>query len=102
VANGCRNPSGAAEADGGLWHAYRRKWATERKHLPLKDVAAAGGWNDVATLLKVYQQPDPATLLVVMSEPRKVSEHISADVRKTGTGLRSKKRRTRKCMRRFK
>jgi hypothetical protein len=24
----------------GLWHPYRRKWATERKHLPLKDVAA--------------------------------------------------------------
>lgn len=64
--------------DGGLWHAYRRKWATERKHLPLKDVAAAGGWNDVDTLLKVYQQPDPATLLIVMSEPRKVSESISA------------------------
>jgi hypothetical protein len=30
--------------DGSLWHAYRRKWAIERKHLPLKDVAAAGGW----------------------------------------------------------
>ena len=64
--------------DGGLWHAYRRKWATERKHLPVMDVAAAGGWNDVDTLLKVYQQPDPHTLLVVMSEPRKVSESISA------------------------
>jgi hypothetical protein len=64
--------------DGGLWHTYRRKWATERKHLPLKDVAAAGGWNDVDTLLTVYQQPDPATLLMVMSEPRKVSERISA------------------------
>jgi hypothetical protein len=28
--------------DGSLWHAYCRKWAIERKHLPLKDVAAAG------------------------------------------------------------
>jgi integrase len=64
--------------DGGLWHAYRRKWATERKHLPVMDVAAAGGWNDVDTLLKVYQQPDPQTLLVVMSEPRKVSELVSS------------------------
>ena len=63
--------------DGGLWHAYRRKWATERKHLPLKDVAAAGGWNDVDTLLKVYQQPDAHTLLAVMSEPRKVSEVLA-------------------------
>lgn len=49
-----------------------------RKHLPLKDVAAAGGWNDVDTLLKVYQQPDSATLPIVMSESRKVSERISA------------------------
>ena len=32
-----------AKLDGGRWHPYRRKWATERKHLPLKDVAAAGG-----------------------------------------------------------
>jgi hypothetical protein len=46
--------------------------------LPVMDVAAAGGWNDVDTLLKVYQQPDPHTLLVVMSEPRKVSESISS------------------------
>jgi hypothetical protein len=27
---------------------------------------------------RVYQQPDPHTLLVVMSEPRKVSEAISS------------------------
>ena len=44
--------------DGSLWHAYRRKWAVERKHLPLKDVAAAGGWKDVSTLLEVYHQSD--------------------------------------------
>ena len=40
---------------------FRRVWATERKNLPSKDVAAAGGWLDVATLLR-YQQPDDATL----------------------------------------
>jgi hypothetical protein len=32
------------------FHAYRRKWATERKHLPLKDVAEAGGWLDKRSL----------------------------------------------------
>ncbi|HUP49168.1 MAG TPA: hypothetical protein VNA04_10305 [Thermoanaerobaculia bacterium] len=26
----------------GCWHAYRRLWAVERKHLPDVDVAAAG------------------------------------------------------------
>ena len=59
---------------GGLWHPYRRKWATERKHLSLKDVAAAGGWKDVETLTTCYQQPDTDTLLAVMSEPRKLRE----------------------------
>lgn len=64
--------------DRALWHAYRRKWATERKHLPLKDVAAAGGWKDVETLLTCYQEPDPDTLLAVMAEPRKVREIATA------------------------
>jgi integrase len=60
--------------DGGLWHPYRRKWATERKGHSLKDVAAAGGWKDTDTLLQCYQQPDTETLLAVMSEERKLRE----------------------------
>lgn len=59
---------------GGLWHPYRRTWATERKHHSLKDVAAAGGWKDTETLLTCYQQPDTETLLAVMSEERKVRD----------------------------
>jgi integrase len=55
---------------GGLWHPYRRKWATERKHLPLNDVAAAGGWQDVETLLECYQQPDHDTMQAVMDKAR--------------------------------
>ena len=61
--------------DGGLWHAYRRKWAIERKHLPIKDVAAAGGWKDITTLLEIYQQADAASVLLVMSEPRKLHDN---------------------------
>jgi integrase len=62
---------------GGLWHPYRRKWATERKAHSLNDVAAAGGWVDTETLLKCYQQPDKEALLAVMSEERKLSEAVS-------------------------
>jgi len=51
---------------GSLWHAFRRRWATARKHLPLVDVAAAGGWRDITTLLKCYQQPDEETLREVV------------------------------------
>jgi hypothetical protein len=40
-------------------------WAIERKHLPPADVAAAGGWHSTDTL-KLYQQPDDATILQVV------------------------------------
>jgi integrase len=66
--------AGLPKLKGGLWHPYRRKWATERKHHSLKDVAAAGGWKNTDTLLTCYQQPDRDTLLAVMSEDRKVRE----------------------------
>jgi hypothetical protein len=59
---------------GGLWHPYRRKWATERKALPITEVAAAGGWRDTGTLLECYQQPTNDVLLAVMSEPTKVRD----------------------------
>jgi hypothetical protein len=59
---------------GSLWHAYRRKWATERKHLPDTDVAAAGGWSDTSTLKQVYQQADQETMYRVVSEPGRLRE----------------------------
>jgi len=58
-----------AKPKGGLWHMFRRAWATERKDLPLKDVAAAGGWRDTSTLLR-YQQPDEETLRAVVDFDR--------------------------------
>jgi hypothetical protein len=60
--------------DGSLWHAYSRKWAIERKGLPLKDIAAAGGWKDVNTLLEVYQQSDEESVLAVTSVTLKLRE----------------------------
>ena len=70
--------AGLPKLEGGLWHPYRRKWATERKHRPLKDVAAAGGWKDIDTLLRCYQQPDEDTVLAVMSEERKLEARAFA------------------------
>ena len=59
---------------GGLWHPYRRAWATVRKDLPITDVAAAGGWADHETRLTCYQQPERETLLRVTAEERKLHE----------------------------
>jgi len=64
--------------DGSLWHAYRRAWATSRKHLPVVDVAAAGGWSDIGTLLKCYQYADKETLLEVMTHSKKITDAASA------------------------
>ncbi|WP_373054311.1 hypothetical protein [Thioalkalivibrio sp.] len=50
----------------GRWHPYRRLWASERKHLPDVDVAAAGGWRDTRALKLSYQHADPATVLQVV------------------------------------
>lgn len=50
----------------GVWHPYRRLWASERKHLPDVDVAAAGGWKDTVALKKSYQHADPDTILAVV------------------------------------
>jgi len=66
--------AGVEKHDGSLWHAYRRGWATARKHLPDADVAAAGGWVDTMTLRAVYQQADEATMYRVVSEPMQIRE----------------------------
>ncbi|HUG00892.1 MAG TPA: site-specific integrase [Longimicrobiales bacterium] len=50
----------------GGWHALRRAWATARKHMPLQDVMAAGGWRDAAALQRAYQHADPETVRAVM------------------------------------
>jgi integrase len=66
--------AGREPQQGSAWHAYRRKWATERKHLPDVDVAAAGGWKTVQTLKSAYQQADAETMLRVVLEAGELRE----------------------------
>jgi hypothetical protein len=54
----------------------RRVWATERKDLPLEDVAAVGGWRDTSTLLQ-YQQPDEATMRSVAEFERPPEQSLT-------------------------
>jgi len=65
--------AGLAPLQGALWHAYRRKWASERKHLPDADVADMGGWSCVDTL-KIYQRPDAETRQRVLTDRRPIRE----------------------------
>ena len=64
--------AGLEHLKGGAWHPFRRKWATERKDLPLVDVKATESWKDTNTLLTCYQQTDEASMLRVMEAPRKL------------------------------
>ncbi len=66
--------AGVAPLRGTLWHAYRRKWVTERKDLSDTDTAAAGGWASVATMQASYQHPDSETMFYVVTNPRRVRE----------------------------
>ena len=51
---------------GTLWHGFRRKRATDRRHFPLKDVATAGGWRDVQTMITSISSPDSETMRAVV------------------------------------
>ena len=51
---------------GGLWHPFRRGWATARKRLPVQDVAAAGGWKSHVVVRDIYTQADAETILDVV------------------------------------
>ena len=73
MTHGYRNVMGrSAKLDGSLWHAYRRKWVSERKHLPDVDVAEAGGWKGTETLTECYQGPDPLTMQSVVDGARRI------------------------------
>jgi len=54
---------------GGLFHPYRRLWATDRKDLADVDVAQAGGWRSMKTLA-IYQRSDAASVLAVVQNGR--------------------------------
>lgn len=55
--------AGLPKLERGLWHAFRRAYASDRKHLPDMDVTASAGGRDVSTMKRAYQRPDPATVL---------------------------------------
>ena len=59
--------AGLEHLERGGWHMMRRGWGTARKHLPIVDVAEAGGWRDPATLMRCYTHPDPKTTLAVIA-----------------------------------
>ena len=60
----------APKLRGGVWHPYRRRWAMERKHWPIGDVAAVGGWKRIRIMVECYAQSDRDTMRRVVNEPK--------------------------------
>lgn len=59
------------------FHGVRRKWRTERKHLPDVDVAKAGGWRSIPTMNRSYLQADDAGVLDAVLDRRALRERSS-------------------------
>jgi integrase len=49
-------------------HSLRRKFATEMKDMPLRDLAHLSGWKCTNTVVMVYQQADDATMRAALSK----------------------------------
>lgn len=73
--------AGLRKLEGSLVHAYRRKWRSERSHLPTKAVMTAEGWEDESTMLRCYDHPHDADVLLVTGESRKRREMATVDAR---------------------
>ncbi len=50
--------AGMPPVKGRGWHALRRHFANELRHVPLRDLCDLGGWKDPTTVVKCYQQPN--------------------------------------------
>lgn len=50
------------------WHSLRRKLADDLRDLPLKDLAAAGGWKQEQSVVRCYQSPDRERIREVLEQ----------------------------------
>ncbi len=56
------------------FHGLRRKFVTERKHVPDVDLAEAGGWRSINTMKRAYQRADEAGVLEAVLDPRRLRD----------------------------
>lgn len=65
--------AGLPREPGRGWHSLRRKFATELKHVPTKDLQALGGWKDHQTILACYQRSDPVSMKEALQSRRELA-----------------------------
>jgi hypothetical protein len=54
------------------WHVLHRKFASELKHSPLRDLCELGGWKNASTILRCYQQSDEVTMRTALKLRRAI------------------------------
>jgi len=59
IGNNARSKWNSAKAGRNSLAWIPAKVATDRRHFPLKDVATAGGWRDVQTMITSISSPTP-------------------------------------------
>ncbi len=52
----------------GMWHPFRRAWASNRRDLPEKDVAKAGGWSSPDVMKQCYQHATDEGVIAAVQE----------------------------------
>ena len=52
------------------WHPLRRRFATDLKDIPLRDLCDLGGWKDPAAVVICYQQADEDDLRAALKSRR--------------------------------
>ncbi len=65
--------AGLTPLEHGGWHMLRRTWATERKHIPVKDIMAAGDWQSHRSVLR-YIQTTPESAAEATFDARPLRE----------------------------
>ena len=65
--------AGLSHVRGRGYHSLWRKFATEMKNTPLKDLCHLGGWKDSNTILKCYQQADEKTMRNALSHRKRLT-----------------------------
>ena len=64
-----RRPEKKTGLPRGGYHAFRRQFASERRHLPDADVMAAAGWRSVTVLRRSYQHTDSQGVFTAIQCP---------------------------------
>jgi len=62
--------AGFAPERGRGWHAFRRNFASELRHVGLRDLCDLGGWKDPMTVVKCYQRPSEDAMRAAQASRR--------------------------------